>query len=100
MNSELAKIKGKTCQKNILKDKITDCVKGMGWQEYHANWSVGGKQHNIDYLLEQLLHVIIDSQSKNKTIVRPIIKSSMRKKSPSLGVNTADVWAKEEKSTE
>ena len=52
----------------------------MGWQEYYANWSVGGKQHNIDYLLERRLHVIIDSQSKNKTIVRPIIKSTMRKK--------------------
>ena len=39
VNNELSKIKGVVAQRNTLKDKITEHVKGLGWKEYHTNRS-------------------------------------------------------------
>ena len=71
LNEELNKIKVVVAKRKTLQDKIKDYVKGFGWKEYHTTWSVKGQPHTIEYLQEHLLHIIRDSQLKQKSIAKP-----------------------------
>ena len=62
----MTKIKGATAQKNKLKEKITNHAKFLGCRECDANWSTEGKLHSVLHFQGHLLHIIRDSQSKNR----------------------------------
>ena len=92
----MEKIKGVVAKRKTLQDKITDYVKGFGWKEYYTRQSVKRKPHAIGHLKEYLVHIIRDSQLKQKPIVKPFAQMPMKKKIPSLGIGTVDSCAKNE----
>ena len=98
--AHVSQVEGVTAKRNTLKDKITDYVKGFGWDEYHTTWSVGGRPHSVEYLQEHLLHIIRDSRAKGKEKNKPKINIPLRKKLPTIGMSTVDVRAKTEEVSE
>ena len=84
-----------------LKRNITIYVKGLGWSEHYAPWSIkiDGKQrqHSPECLKNHLMHVINDSKLNNKQVIKPVINVPSKRNLPSLGVAAVDVRESDER---
>lgn len=92
----LSSISTRVVKLKELKKQTTIHVKGLGWSEYHAAWSVNGKQHAAEYSTHHLKCIIAGSCLKKKQAIKPTISLPSRIPLPSLGVQTADARAKNE----
>ena len=86
--------------RDVLKEHISNYVKGFGWSELKICWYVQIKKHAVEYLLEDLLHFMCNNALNNKPKTKPHIVMPIGKTLPSLGVRTADVRAKEKDDVE
>ena len=71
-------------------------MKIFAWSEHKTFWSIQGKKHSVEYLLEHLLYIIRDSALNNKPKTKPSVSILIVKTLPSLVFRNADVCAKEE----
>ena len=94
VDRELAKLKSVSARLEALKENIRMRVDGLGWDDLSTPWSKDGKAFSVAYLSAHLKKIIAERRS---IPAKPRVPTLTRKALPTLGAQSSDVQALDEK---